>query len=41
MSLLYIMHFSGHKSEREFLKYILDRREDRTKHIVDQGYFNV
>ena len=41
MSLLYIMYFSGHKSEREFLKYIRDRGEDRTKHIVDQGYFNV
>lgn len=41
MSSLYIMHFSGHKSEREFLKYIRDRGEDRTKHIVDQGYFNV
>ena len=41
MSSLYIMHFSGHKSEREFLKYIRDRGEDRTKHIVDQGYFNI
>jgi hypothetical protein len=31
---LHIMHFSGHKSEREFLKYIRDRGEDRTKHIL-------
>ena len=41
MSSLYIMHFSGHKSEREFLKYIRDRGEDRTKHIVGLGYFNI
>ena len=41
MPSLYIMHISGHKSEREFLKYIRDRGEDRTKHIVDQGYFNI
>jgi hypothetical protein len=38
---LYIMHLSGHKSEREFLKYIRDRGEDRTKQIVELGYFNV
>ena len=41
MPSLFIMHISGHKSEREFLKYIRDRGEDRTKHIVDQGYFNI
>lgn len=36
-----IMHFSGHKTEREFYKYIRITGEERAAHIVDSGlYFN-
>ena len=36
-----IMHFSGHKTEREFQKYIRIQGEERTNYIVGQGYFNI
>lgn len=36
-----IMHLSGHKSEREFIKYIRIKGLERSKHIVAQGYFNM
>jgi integrase len=36
-----IMHFSGHKTEREFYKYIRIYGEERASHIVGQGFFNV
>ncbi|MFV8327633.1 phage integrase SAM-like domain-containing protein [Flavobacterium sp. ZS1P14] len=37
-----IMHFSGHKTEREFYKYIRITGEERASHIVDSGlYFNI
>jgi hypothetical protein len=36
-----IMHFSGHKTEREFYKYIRIAGEQRASHIADSGlYFN-
>ena len=34
-----IMHFSGHKTEREFYKYIRIAGEERASHIVDSGLF--
>ena len=37
----YIMHFSGHKSEREFLKYIRIKDQEHSKHIIAQGYFDI
>jgi len=37
-----IMMFSGHKTEREFYKYIRITGEERASHIVDSGlYFNL
>lgn len=36
-----IMHFSGHKTEREFYKYIRIHGEERASHIVGQGFFNI
>lgn len=36
-----IMHFSGHKTEREFYKYIRIYGEERASYIVQQGFFNV
>ncbi len=36
-----IMHFSGHKTEREFYKYIRIKGEERASHIVGQGFFNL
>jgi integrase len=36
-----IMHFSGHKTEREFYKYIRIAGEQRASHIVDSGFFNI
>jgi integrase len=36
-----IMHFSGHKTEREFYKYIRIAGEQRASHIVESGFFNV
>lgn len=36
-----IMHFSGHKTEKEFYKYIRIYGEERASHIVQQGFFNV
>jgi integrase len=41
MSVFDIMHFSGHKSEREFYKYIRIAGEERAAHIVGQGFFNI
>lgn len=35
-----IMHFSGHKTEKEFYKYIRIAGEERASHIVAKGYFN-
>lgn len=36
-----IMLFSGHKTEREFYKYIRIKNEERAQYIVGKGYFNV
>jgi integrase len=36
-----IMLFSGHKSEKEFYKYIRIKDEERASHIVNQGFFNI
>jgi integrase len=36
-----IMHFSGHKTEKEFYKYIRIYGEERASFIVQQGFFNV
>lgn len=41
MSAFDIMHFSGHKTEREFYKYIRIVGEERASHIVEQGFFNL
>jgi integrase len=41
MPVIDIMHFSGHKSEREFYKYIRIHGEERASYIVKQGFFNV
>lgn len=41
MSAFDIMHFSGHKTEREFYKYIRIVGEERASHIVEQGFFNI
>ena len=41
MSIQDIMHFSGHKTEKEFLKYIRITSDERTRHILRQGFFNV
>ena len=42
MPIFDIMQFSGHKTEREFYKYIRITGEDRASHIVDSGlYFNL
>ena len=41
MSTQDIMHFSGHKTEKEFLKYIRITSDERTKNILGKGYFNV
>ncbi len=35
-----IMLFSGHKTEREFYKYIRIAGEERASHIVSRGYFD-
>jgi integrase len=37
-----IMHFSSHKTEREFYKYIRITGEERASHIIENGlYFNL
>ena len=41
MAIQDIMLFSGHKTEKEFLKYIRIRSDERTRHILDQGFFNM
>lgn len=41
MPIFDIMHFSGHKTEREFYKYIRIEGEERASHIVGKGFFNV
>lgn len=41
MSMHDIMHFSGHKTEKEFLKYIRITSDERTQNILSKGYFNV
>jgi predicted metal-dependent RNase len=41
MAIQDIMLFSGHKTEKEFLKYIRIRSDERTRHILDQGFFNL
>lgn len=41
MSIHDIMHFSGHKTEKEFLKYIRITSDERTQNILSKGYFNV
>jgi integrase len=41
MPIFDIMHFSGHKSEREFYKYIRIEGEERASHIVGKGFFNI
>lgn len=35
-----IMHFSGHKSEKEFKKYIRIEGEEKASHLVQSGFFN-
>ncbi|MEO0058586.1 MAG: hypothetical protein RLZZ312_233 [Bacteroidota bacterium] len=35
-----IMHFSGHKTEKEFYKYIRIAGEERASHIVGKGFFD-
>lgn len=35
-----IMHFSGHKSEKEFRKYIRIEGEEKASHLVKSGFFN-
>ena len=41
MSIDDIMHFSAHKTEKEFLKYIRITSDERTQNILSKGYFNV
>jgi integrase len=41
MSIQDIMHFSGHKTEKEFLKYIRITSDERTRHILGQEFFNM
>lgn len=36
-----IMLFSGHKTEKEFYKYIRIKGEERAEHIVNKGFFNI
>lgn len=36
-----IMLFSGHKTEREFYKYIKIKDEERAQYIAGKGYFNI
>jgi integrase len=36
-----IMVFSGHKTEKEFYKYIRIKGEERAEHIVGKGFFNI
>jgi integrase len=36
-----IMLFSGHKTEREFYKYIKIKNEERAQYIAGKGYFNI
>lgn len=36
-----IMLFSGHKTEKEFYKYIKIKGEERAEHIVGKGFFNI
>ena len=36
-----IMLFSGHKTEKEFYKYIRIKGEERAEHIVGKGFFNI
>lgn len=40
MPMFDIMHFSGHKTEREFIKYIRIVGEQRASSIVEMGYFD-
>ena len=41
MNVFDIMLFSGHTTEKEFIKYIRIRDEERASHIVKNGFFNV
>ena len=41
MSVFDIMLFSGHKTEKEFYKYIRIKGEERAEHIVGKGFFNI
>ena len=41
MPVIDIMHFSGHKTEKEFNKYIRIYGEERASYIVKQGFFNI
>ncbi|GAA4289843.1 site-specific integrase [Aestuariibaculum suncheonense] len=36
-----IMHFSGHKTDKEFYKYIRINNEQKSLHIAKKGYFNL
>jgi hypothetical protein len=36
-----IMLFSGHKTEKEFYKYIKIKGEERAEYIVGKGFFNI
>lgn len=36
----HIMVFSGHKTEREFYKYIRLQGEEKASHLVESGFFN-
>lgn len=40
-SIEHIMHFSGHKSEKEFRKYIRIEGEEKASHLVQSGFFNL
>ena len=39
-SIIDIMHFSGHTTEREFYKYIRIIGEEKSNHIVTKGFFS-
>lgn len=41
MSIHDIMHFSGHNTEKEFLKYIRITSDELTQNILSKGYFNI
>ena len=41
MPVIDIMLFSGHKTEREFYKYIRIKGEERALHVANLGFFNI